>query len=728
MAKIKLRGHIPKGLRKKFYGTDFGDRVIIGDSAFTNSMQPLPADDARRIVRLHDAKLKKEIEYELKAKQYTTTITTANAAVVLQTRGIADDRHTLPFFFSSFMSTYRDYYDSNNANGNQPLASFKGPGVVFTVDNTGSAGDLFPPGTKLYLSTGGIVHKVVENGNIEPFMYPDSTPTSYYNGFSNGASPQLKNGPLIVGYSILGSLFSLSNPNDMNISGAGVNVATYNWRPNLIRFTKFIGQDSTYIYSMQYIAQDSGSQYTYAAGTPIDHAVFFAFKKSTGEQFLLTITAVMVSNGNGIGGINFKELTTVEATPKKAILFSNIAKATKTTSNISVNKIIDKTITNLGVAVPYSLMSSHNSDYSSEPTQWMDCIAAANAGCLKCYYHILSGATSDTTVESGILMIKQNKNLTTAPTFTKCTFSGVPDEYKSKPGTGLKNLNNQYPYMWDVAYAAEIIDGAEQYIAAWIGISKNPDFIPTYDTASYYYKKCDSDHYRYFMVFKVDPANDSNLIYQGCIPSFKLAKPMYGSIASKDNKQIVCINADGVNCYVWSSASKNFVDVDNIAMQRVFSGGIPGTISADKQSVWIEQLVDAGVFDYTDSYIYQITFGDYTDVDIRYYDSSKSQYVEDFSLSTLPVSQTNGVWDAKTFDIQVRVKSKLDGVETNFLTNKTVVLRLSGVLISDNVSFVNCDSGQPWQKTITSGSDWVTVSINYSIPITGLVITGEVTA
>lgn len=57
MATVKLRGNMAKG--HKIFGSDFGDRVIIGRSVFANSMQPLPAEDKRRTLRLQEYECRK---------------------------------------------------------------------------------------------------------------------------------------------------------------------------------------------------------------------------------------------------------------------------------------------------------------------------------------------------------------------------------------------------------------------------------------------------------------------------------------------------------------------------------------------------------------------------------------------------------------------------------------------------------------------------------------------
>lgn len=717
MAKIKYIGILPKDYKK--YGADFGDRIIFGDSVFSNTLQPLPSDDKRRISKLCEFAVKKE----LKKSGLNSSIASGAGVSAINHSYPATllDRHTPPLFQSSILTSLRDTIEHTSAISN-PIGLFKGYKLVFTVDDTGLSGDLIPPGTNLYVSPAGVFHTVVENGEIEPLIYPSTS--TILNGFDGMSTPVMANCPILVGYSLYAARMSATNPNNAQ-GGATVVTNLCGIKAGNVRHCSIIGQDAIYIYTIQQFNDISGATYSYSASSPNDHALFFAIRKSDGAQFLLTVIAANVCSTVGITSFVSKEVITVEATPKKAILYAVFGKASKTTGTLTINKIIDKVISDLGSFAPATVCAFENKPFSIEPTQWMDCLAPANSDYKKLYFHYISG-TNVSTNFSGLGLVKQNKNLTTVPTLTKCTITNLPKEYANADFSQIRQINNISAGCYDITYAAEIYDGSDQYIACWIGITKNPAFIGTTYTDDNIYKQTDSAHYRWFVILRVDPTNDNNLIYQGCISSFKDSKPMYGFVASPDNKQIVAVNEDGVYCYNWSSSAKTFVHVDTIALSRVMSMGMPGKDSSNKQSVWIETLKEAGVFDLCDSDVYQITFGDYINADLRYFDASKGVYVENLALSSLPVSKTGLVYDAKTFTAQCRVKSKIDGVESEFTTGKLVRIRISGVREADGVSIVDCDAGIPWQKTITTTSAWTDITFNYSNPISGLQISAEI--
>lgn len=715
MATVKLRGNMAKG--HKIFGSDFGDRVIIGRSVFANSMQPLPAEDKRRTLKLQ--------EYECRKSTFGTPGGNNNimASLCLKAGAAAADRHTPPLFYSSQLSCIRDCPTMPDAI-NFPIGAFKGPGVVFTVDGTGIGSDFLAPGMRLHISTGGLVHTCAVDGEITPLMYPDSPTldTTYSAPGTTSTGYILRNMPMILGHSLISYFGSVSDPNAIAYNGGTIAVNSAMATALRIRFTKIIGQDATYIYTAQ-LYNTFTSQYTYNSATPLA-SMFMAVRKSDGAQFMIA-TVAAVHAAQGVCGHIFQSLTTVEATPKKAVLYLGIGRQ-KTTNSICLSKLIDKTMTSLGVFDISSLMGSGSANYHcSQPTQFMPMLMPSYPDYLKSYIPSFTGNSYPE--GSGFILLRQKKDLTTAPTAVKCTISGLPAEYASPLGTTLKAINTATSMNADIIYAAEILDGAKQYIAAWIGITRSP----TFQSASFVddtnaFMTTDAIRYRYFVVLEVDPTDDSKLIYRGDIPSFKNAKPMYLHAASPDNKQICVANVDGLYCYNWSTAAQNFVHVDTVALPNLFSIGMPETISADKQSVWVESLQTAGVFDYCDSDVYQITFGDYIDADLQFWDTTKSAFAADYTLSSLPVSKTGLVYDAKTMTVQCRVKTKISGVETAFATGKTVRLRINGVREVDGVSFVGCDSGQPWLKTITSTSEWQDAVVNYSNPVNGLWISAEV--
>lgn len=716
MALIERRGVI----EDKIYGI-LPDRFILGREAIGRDFSVLPLDDSRRVFKFFD--------FIFQDESIRSTIT--GGSEYYSTYGIdyawvsnemchgdhkipVLPRHTPPLFYSSCMSGFRDYQLTQIVGIADMLGNFKGPGPIFTIDGTGNAGDYLAPGMKLMVSPGGLVHKYLENGEIEPLMHQDTTAAGsdcWNNVYA------LRNTPMVLGwhpkFAHHGYYQRFVN-SYKNRSLCSNGIAT---RWNHIRFSNFIGQDATYIYYLQ-IADYNGSitnyQYLHGSCAPPDMYELIAVRKSDGKTFDTTLSSAHYMPTN-VGGFIFSEVTTTEATPVKAI-FMLMINGYSNKSSIAVNKIVANTVTNLG-----NLSYANSSGpYKATPTRLMEHKQASYSNYWKAYLPAMISTDNNCTIQ----LLRQIKTLASTNTIVACTMTGLPAEYASTDGTKIKAMPVS-PQEWDACWCAEIDDSGDQYIAYWIGRTKNPWWLTT-NIAGSSYSEVSDIKYRWFLVFKVDPTDDSKLIYQSCIPEFKLMKPIHGVVASPDNKHMVVSNEDGVYCYIWSSTTKSFIAVDNIALPGVVSMGMEDVNSANKNNVFVEVLDVLTKGDDCKSYVYQISFGDYTDVDLRYW--TGSAWVADFGQATLPTNKVGNVYQPMTATIDVRVKNKVNGVETAFVSGKTVKLKLSGVRDSDGISFVGNDVGNPMEKTITTGSDWVTVTMNYSTPVNTLKITSEIKA
>lgn len=720
MAKIAVRAEMDP--EDKIYG-QLPNRFIMGRQVVNLDFSVLNLLDSKRYFRFFDRKIasqkwREAISYGNLSSATGSVLSMLNK-IMMGPRTLVNDYITPPLFYSSSMSGNRNF--AGPAKGAANFASavvgyFKGPGNIFTIDNTGNAGDFLAPGMKLMVSQTGLVHTYTDDGPVDVLYYPANNTTAR-EAWAVSSPAEL---PVILGYNPWAACTGYPYAEQFLPTSAATATSGYIFHWSMITYSKLIHQDATYIVYMQMCdGHVSISNYEYASAAPPDKFELIAIRKSDGYMYNIVTTSTHLPTS--FTGRVVKSTITTEATPQKACIF--LQHATSTASKaIFFNKIIGSTITNV------SGSSSYLSYFYGQtiPTQIMENKAPAFSTHWKCYYPMYNPIAYDNTIT--LQLYRFNKTLTAAPTITACTITGLPAEYASTNGNFIKNANTPKTYtslIYDIVYAAEIYDGTDQYVAYWIGVTRNPWFNP--DFVNNCYSEMSDTQYRYFLVFKVDPTDDSKLTYQSCVPEIKYAKPIHCAVASADNKYIALANPDGVFCLVWDTNTKAFICTDTLAMPGVVSMGMDETQPASKATVFCEVLSSLTDYDDTPSYVYQIDFGDYEDVDLRYFNGTA--YVSDFGFSNLTLAKDgNGNYVSQTISIEVRVKNRVAGVETQFVSGKTVKLQLSGIRSTDGVAFVDCDSGIPFQKTITTNSAWQTVQFTIQYPVSGMKIGAEITA
>ena len=149
MSLIELIGTMNK--KDKIYGI-LPDRFIIDRRAVTRNYAQLALTDHRRDFDFNDFKLddtfvKNNLCYpstNYRATGFGDTQTHISRIISSDFKVRVQDRHTPPLFYSSALSGFRDYQGSGIAQHiNSPLNYFKGPDIIFTVDNTGNVNELY---------------------------------------------------------------------------------------------------------------------------------------------------------------------------------------------------------------------------------------------------------------------------------------------------------------------------------------------------------------------------------------------------------------------------------------------------------------------------------------------------------------------------------------------------------------------------------------------------------
>lgn len=724
MAKIAVRCKMNR--KNKIYG-QLPDRFIMGRTVVNLDFSMLNLLDKKRDFKFLDRKLS-ETSFKTNNIFFGAADTTTVQSLLKKIIGPdteAMDRHTPPIFYSSCMSCFRDICGAYGGDGSflgDLLGNFKGPDPIYTIDNTGNAGDFLAPGTQLLVSYGGLLHKVIPNEEIEPFIIPESVTTArlpfYTTNNANGH-------PLTMGYNLYSCTQGKTDMEVLYPFGYSPVVSGIVGRWGYPVFSKLIYQNSSVLVYMQLAGGSKAItnwQYVASPTAPPDHIEIISINKSTGVMTDVVLAANIFPTGFGM--LLHKELTTTEATPQKACIIFSLEREYKST--LFINKIINGVLTNICKLVnPLGVSGAEYPSYSYEtiiPTRIMEFKTAANSTFLK--FYMFGTAKTDNTVT--IHMIKFAKTLTQAATTTPCTLVGLPTEYASSDGVHIKSCPSsltQNSRRFDCTWTIDIYDESDQYVAIWIGRTRDPWHYTDID--SYSYSEMSDTKYRYLLIFKVDPTDDSRLIYQSCVSEIKTAKPIHCAVASEDNKFLALANPDGLFCLVWSSISKTFVLSDALALPGIVSMGMDKTQGPEKATVFIETLDSLTVGDDCTSTVQQIDFGNYKGIDIRY--NHNGTYISDFGYVPLTLSKdVDGNYITQTKPFEVRVKNRVDGIETEFLTGQTVRLKIIGVKESDGVSFVDSDSGNPYQKTITTTDAWSTCSFNYKQPISNMKITSEI--
>lgn len=718
-AKIAVRAVLPFN---KVYGL-LSDRFFFGNQVATLDFSVLPLLDSKRVFKFLERKLTPTSYHNnIPYASYSAIALTGNRAAVKVALGMEtpiNDGSHFPYFYSATQAGMRPMNMGQSTDFPDLYGSFKGPNPVFTVDSQGNAGDFLAPGTKLVASRTGMVHKYVEQGAFGPLTYASNNTTARDAWAGNLA---VSNMPVIVGYGPLSAsqihpYYEQFNPNkSMEVATEGTPMV---W--SSVKFGGFVHQDATYIYFLQICAGwSSGSRYDANNNGAPSKVELIALKKSDGTTTNITLSASLAPSN--LTALTTKSVTTTEGTPQKALIYL-FASPYSDTKTISLNKVIGTTATNIGTnnfinyfygeTIATQLMENRNASFN---THWK-------------MYFPMAGYNTQAANENALTLqlIRFNKTLLTNLTVTPCTLSGIPTEYCSANGAGtnLRCMNTPKVYTagrFDVTFAAEVYDGSDQYIAYWIGRTRSSLWTTDVDTFSF--SEVTEQSYRWFLVFKVG-ADDIALTYQSCVPEFKLAKPMYCYAASADNKSIVMANADGLYCFAWSTSTKSFICTDQLSLPGIYSLGMDEVQVAGKGTVFVEVLTTPSDPDSSVSHIYQVDFGDYEDVDIRYYNGTA--YITDFGYNTLNLTvDGSNNFTQQTITAEVRVKNKVGVTETAFVTGKTVKLKISGVRETDGCYFVNADVGNPYQKTITTTGDWLAFQFYLQKPLTGgMKITGE---
>lgn len=720
MAKIALRAVLNPG--QKVYG-QLTDRFFFGYEVCNLDYSVLPLLDSKRDFRFYDRKLN--------ATVWRSTVADANLASLYSSGGNAvamrahckkdepiNELYSPPFFYSSSMAYFRNQYNQSCANFPGLIGNFKGPSPVLTIDAQGAGGDLLAPGTKLVASKTGVIHKYTEQGNFEAFVYPTgSTARDSLNGGTN-----LANHPMVLGYGPLSA--QNSYPYNETLTPVWTPGNTSAGCPGYwaqIKQAGLIYQDATYVTFFQ-VTDQYGSVGRFVPSTtgPGDKCHMTAVRKSDGYQYQITMATQNCFQA--ACGFTFKAVTTTEGTPQKACVVGAISNASGS-KVFSLNKLIGITLTNVG-----SIGWTNNTYTELVPTQIMENKDSAFSTHWKMYIP-MAGSYTDNENLLTLQLIRFNKTLLTNSTITACTLSGIPAEYCSANGDGTKIKCAYTPKPWasskyDACFAVETYDGADQYITYFIGRTRNGDWHTDVDANSY--SEMSDQAYRWMLTFKVSPTNDSVLTFSASVPEFKFAKPMYCYAATPDNKYMVMANADGLYCFAWSTTTKGFICTDSLALPGVVSLGIDENQVAGKCTVMVEVLQTPTAPEDSLSSIYQVDSGDYEDVDLRYFNGSA--YVTDFGYNSLALTMDGNGFTSQTINMEVRVKNKVGAVETAFVAGKTVKLKISGVRETDGAAFVGYDSGNPYQKTITSSADWQTVQFTIKNPLSAMKITGEITA
>lgn len=722
MGKIAVRAILNKA--KRVYGKTT-DRFILGDSVVNLDFSQLSLLDSKRAFRFYDRKINLTkwkaavIVSELESTN-TAFSNLATSRLMSREETLASDIYSPPFFFSGNLASPRSTIGSTTGNFVNLLGKFKGPDPVFTVDDTGNAGDFLPPGTKLMVSWGGVIHKYTPQGSFDIIEYPVSTTACDFiiNGNLSGL-------PMSIGWNAFNApmAYPLAENRSAQISyNAATAGISGKWA--FPSFVALVHQDATYIVFAQWTSHQTGAADSRYDGTqigPPDKLEFVAIRKSDGYQYDILLSA---STGDcKFSGCSFNSVTTTEATPQKAWAYLYTSQMTGA-KKFYLNKIIGATATAVG-----NVSFTNNTYAELYPTQFMENNNPSFSGFWKVYYPMYGYSTESSNLNSLTFQyVRFNKSLTQAPITVPCVLSGIPLEYCSANGDGtkLKAINTTKSWAigkFDIAFAAEIYDGGKQYIAYWIGRTRSGKYNTDIDASSY--SEMSDTQYRWMLVFEVNATDDSKLSYVSCVPEFKFAKPMYCYAASADNKYLVTANDDGVYCMVWSSSTKGYICTDILALPGVMSIGMDGTQPASKATVFVEVVDNPLQADNCNSSLYQIDFGNYEDVDLRFFNGVS--YVYDFGSNSLPLSiNGDGSYNSQTATIQLRVKNRVDGVETAFVSDKSVKLTISGVRDSDGVSFVGHDTGNNYVKTISTTGDWLDVVFNYKQPIPQMKIVAEI--
>lgn len=747
MSYIVKRAKLYKG--EKFFGI-LQDRIVVGTSAYRENFTPLDANDPRKDVKIQTTAPKLNSYYSKAA---------AGDATYYER-----DFYKPMMFDSTAVAGMRYYVDTYNSDTSHTPLGLLHRSPTLEIDNSGSAGDLLAEGDILFLSNYGVLHRINQTtGEIEVVRYDSSkgsasknniwtsgtaasTGTDDTNGWSGagicinhpyrGGNQEMMNGPW--------GTTDLTNHSAIFVNDPLV-PSEQNW---LLVDCSIIAQDDTYIYCSvmkgtktttgsypfgQLTSWAGNSDTSYAASLPI--RAIITIRKSDGltEKDLNGLAtwpdALWASTGSMVGFDSNDNMIHF----KKGVYNSSngqLSISKHPGGGSAVELVHDK---NLYTTTPNSVITQ--SSRWTGPTRFLD--SRSDPGTASKIYWPESvdydhpDPSYPNTHCPVIMMSKWNAaGDTVINQSTQCALTNLPAEYQGEQGANtLKCLLKHSAY--DRYECFEIEDGGEQYIVFWSGVTRSEEAATDVDT----YSNSDdatAEFYRYMVVFKVSATDDTELEYVSDVGDFKYKKPMWGMVATDDNKTIVFADRNGLHPARWNGPAEAFAALDPILLPKVWSMGMsPGT-STDYATCWIETIepIDdskPNTYHEGPSDVYQLQIGDYKDVDFKYIDSSLVEHLE-FSTNLLDTEKdVNGDYIAKTFDVLIRVKSQTGSTQLDFDTGNSIAVKVSGGnMETDGLSIDGYDSGNPYLKTITSGADWVTVTINYKLPLTRITLSASI--
>lgn len=753
MSYIVKRAKLTNG--RKQFGI-LHDRIVIGETAYRENFTPLDANDPRKDVKIRAGVPKKAAQYNI--------VPASNSHELLE------KDYCKPMMFQSTATAGIRHFPELYTNDTQhcPLGRFH-TNVTLTISG-GSSGDLIPPGEVVFLSNVGVLHRINSTtGIIEPIRWSadfgsDSRTIIWPSGSASVVGTDITNGWSGVGIQI-GWQFVMAedtiptgpwNYTDLTDHGYltnGTNPAYSNQIYCPIDMS-IVGQTDTHIICSVAKATKTitsapfgtltswtgNADFSAGAGIPI--RCLMTIRKSDGYVDAVGRSqAYTASTHNKAHTSGHK----VGIDPHGNLMAWKREYSASGYINFSYNNTTTNTLY-YGVS-QYSMSTTGTSIIAknrwSEPTEFMD--SRSNPGdAAKMYWmesvdYVHADPSYPDTHCPKIMMLKWDSDPVElakgvagmiTPTPVQCTLSGVPPEYEGAAGDNtLRTLLHHRNY--DRYEMFKIEEGGEQYVTLWMGVTRSLEAASDADT----YSNSDdatSEFYRYLVVFKVDAADDTILHYVSDVGDFKYKKPMYMAVATKDNKTVVFADRNGLHPMRWNTSTESFASLDTILLEKVWGLGMDSGVDTDYATCWVEALnpldnANQKTFHDGDSDIYQLQIGDYKDVDLKYIDADTVEHLEFSSNLLLTEKDVNGDYIAKSFEILVRVKSQTGSTEEDFDTGNSVVFKVSGGnMETDGLYITGYDSGNPYQKTITSGADWVTVTVNYKLPLTRVTMSANI--
>lgn len=757
MSYIVKRAKLTKG--EKFFGV-LHDRIVVGRSAYRNNFTPLDANDPRKDVMIKTTDAKPNAYFE----NFDPTGDNFERFEKDYNRGL--------FFNSNAIAGPRGPWENTTSDFSQiPLGRFH-TNITFTIDSSGTGTDLLAPNDVLFLSTAGVLHRLNQTtGEIEVVKWTSEKGTSgkpayWASGQAANVGTDSTDGWSGVGITV-GFPYELYN-NMISGPWAFTDISNHSYMIAQSKMTanrqmyyplemNIIGQDATYIYvsvckatrtvetstPLGTLSGWSGNQdSSYTPGIPLKCVV--AIRKSDGF-------AEIFGRSQNHTNENYTQIATSghnhEIDPHGNLMcFRRRYSASNSNGYLSFCYCNPSNFQQNFLLLDHDLAATNNSVIAPKrwtgPTRFMDSRPDTGTAAKVYWMESVDYNHPDPSYPNThcpvIMMLKWTSNSTTLATGTsgllagpvQCTLTGLPPEYEGEVGANtLKCLLTHSSY--DRYEMFEIEDGGEQYVVLWMGATRsemNTSDVDTYSNSD----DATSEFYRYCLVFKVDSADDSILEYVSDVGDFKYKKPMYMAVATDDNKTIVFADRNGVHPMRWNGATESFAALDPILLENTWALGMSPGSGTSYATCWVEAIDPfdgATTHGYTESpsSVYQLQIGDYKDVDLKYIDADTVEHLEFSSNLLLTEKDVNGDYIAKSFDILVRVKSQTGETVTDFDTGNSVAFEISGGnMETDGLYIDGYDSGNPYLKTITSGADWVTVTVHYRLPLTRVTLSAAI--